>query len=133
MEAPLRIAAHYRESGEKDALDAAHERAIEHYDRLSSMQFPEIVRIIAEEYHVRTLVEQERWEDAASRLLALPGRYPQYHKFKENYLMAASIYETELKDPGRAAETLRICVSKYPGTSLAAEAAKQIERIEGNR
>jgi hypothetical protein len=133
MEAPLRIAAHYRESGEKEALNAAFESAIAHYGRLSSMQFPEMVRVVAEEYHVRTLVEHERWEDAASRLLVLPDRYPQYPKFRQNYLMAAAMYETELEDPGRAAEILRICVSKYPGTSLAAEAAKQIERIEGAR
>jgi TolA-binding protein len=97
------------------------------------MQYSEMVRIVAEEYHVRTLVEQERWKEAASRLLALPDRYPQYHKFKENYLMAAAIYETELDDPDRAAEILQSCASKYPGTSLAAEALKQSERIRGTR
>jgi outer membrane protein assembly factor BamD (BamD/ComL family) len=133
MEAPLRVAAHYRKTGESEALEAAYERAAEHYDRLSSMQYSEMVRIVAEEYHVRTLVEQERWKEAASRLLALPDRYPQYHKFKENYLMAAAIYETELDDPDRAAEILQSCASKYPGTSLAAEALKQSERIRGTR
>jgi len=133
MEAPLRIAAHYRATGEAEALDAAYERAIEHYSRLSSMQYSEMVRIVAEEYHVRTLVEQERWEEAASRLLALPERYPQFHKFKENCLMAAAIYETELGNPDRAAEILQSCASKYPGTSLATEALKQFERIKGKR
>ena len=97
------------------------------------MQYSEMVRIVAEEYHVRTLVEQERWKEAASRLLALPDRYPQYHKFKENCLMAAAIYEIELGDRDRAAEILRSCASKYPGTSFAAEALKQSERIRGKR
>lgn len=133
MEAPLRIAAHYRTTGEAEALEAAYERAAEHYDHLSSTQYSEMIRIVAEEYHVRTLVEQERWTEAASRLLALPGRYPQYHKFKENCLMAAAIYETELDDPERAAEILQSCASKYPGTALAAEALKQVERIRGTR
>jgi TolA-binding protein len=82
---------------------------------------------------VRTLVEQERWEEAAARLLALPGRYPQYHSFKENCLMAASIYENKLGDPERAAEILQSCAEKYPGTPLAAEARKQFERISGSR
>jgi TolA-binding protein len=131
MEAPLRITAHYRRTGETEALAAAFERAIEHYTRLSSRQYDMTIRIIAEEYHVRALIEQERWEEAASRLLALPDRYPQYHRFKGNLLAAASIYETELKDPGRAATILRECISRYAGTRLADEAGKQLERIEG--
>jgi TolA-binding protein len=129
MEAPLRVAAHYRETGESEALEAAYERAAAHYERLSSLQYSETFRIVAEEYYVRTLIEQKRWEDAASRLLSLPDRYPQYHRFKGNCLMAASIYENELGDIERAAEILRGCAAKYPGTQFAAEARKQLERI----
>jgi len=133
MEAPLRIAAHYRETGESEALDAACERAAEHYRQLSSLLFSETVRIVAEQYHVRSLIEQERWEETAARLLALPDRYPQYHSFKENCLIAASIYETRLSDPERAVEILQSCASRYPGTPLAIEAQKQLERIRGSR
>ena len=133
MEAPLRIAAHYIGTGETEALETAYERAEEHYERLSSLQYSETIRIVAEQYHVRTLVEQERWEEAAARLLALPGKYPQYHSFKENCLMAASIYENKLGDPERAAEILQSCAENYPGTPLAAEARKQFERISGSR
>jgi TolA-binding protein len=133
LEAPLRIAAHYRETGEPDALEAAYERAAEHYEKLSSMQYSETIRIIAEEYRVRTLTEQHRWEEAASMLLALPDKYPQYHRFKGNCLMAASIYEYELDDPGRAAEILRNCAASYPGTALAEEASRQLERIGDSR
>jgi TolA-binding protein len=133
LEAPLRIAAHYRATGEAEALEAAYERAAEHYKRLSSMQYSEMVRIVAEEYNVRALIEQQRWKEAASRLLALPGEYPQYHRFKENCLMAASIYENELGDPGRAAEILKSCAADYPDTPVAAEALRQYERIKGSR
>jgi len=133
MEAPLRVAAHYRETGEAEALEAAYERAADHYERLSSLQYSETFRIVAEEYYVRTLAEQQRWEEAASRLLALPGKYPQYHSFKGNCLMAASIYENELGDPERAAEILKSCAAKYPGTPFADEAQKQLERIRGSR
>ncbi len=133
LEAPLRIAAHYKGIGETEAMEAAYERAAEHYEHLSSLQYSETIRIVAEEYHVRTLIEQERWEEAAGRLLALPGRYPQYHSFKENCLMAASIYENRLGDPERAAEILQSCAARYPGTPLAAEALKQFERIRESR
>lgn len=133
MEAPLRIAAHYSGTGDTDALEAAYDRAAEHYKRLSSLQYSETIRIVAEEYHVRTLIERERWEEAAGRLLALPGRYPQYHIFKENCLMAASIYENELGDAGRAAEILQSCAAKYPGTPLADEAQRQFDRIRGSK
>ena len=133
LEAPLRIAAHYRETGETEALEAVVERAIAHYEKLSSHQYSEAVRIIAEEYHVRTLTENGEWEKACGRLLALPDRYPYYHKFKENYLMAASIYENKLGNPQRAAEILAVCADRYPGTPLADEARKQHDRIKGTR
>jgi len=133
MEAPLRIAAHYRETGEAEALAAAYERAAEHYERLSSTQYSDMVRIVAEEYTVRALIEQRRWEEAATLLLTLPGEYPQYHRFKGNCLMAASIYENELGDPARAAEVLRDCAAAYPDTPVADEALKQCERIMGSR
>jgi len=133
MEAPLRIAAYYRNAGEAAAAEAAYERAAEHYLRLASLPESEAVSIIAEEYYVRVLVEQEQWEEAARRLLALPDMYPQYHKFKDNYLMAASIYEKELGDPDRAAGILQSCVSKYQGTSVAEEAQLQFDRIGKKR
>lgn len=129
MEAPLRIAAYYKRTGEADAAKAAYERAAEHYQRLASLLESETISIVAEQYYIRTLIAQERWEEAARRLLALPGMYPQYHKFKDNYLMAASIYENELDNPERAAEVLQACASSYQGTSVADEAQKQLDRI----
>lgn len=133
MEAPLHIARHYRESGESDAARAAYERAERHYQRLASERYSETIRVLAEEYLVRTLAEQDRWQEAANGLIALPGRYPGYRRFMGNYLMAASIYENELGDDGRALETLRLCVQRYPGTDLAAEAERQIARISAKR
>ena len=129
MEAPLRIAAYYRKSGEADALEAAYDRAEEHYIQLASLLHSETVSIIAEEYYIRTLIERENWEAAARRLLALPGMYPQYHSFKDNCLMAASIYENKLGDPERAAEILQACSAKYQGTQVSEEAQKQLDRI----
>lgn len=133
MEAPLHIARHYRETGETDAARAAFERAERHYQRLASERYSETIRVFAEEYLVRTLAEQGRWQEAASSLIALPGRYPGFQRFMGNYLMAASIYENELGDDKRAIETLRLCAGRYPGTDLAAEAERQIERIAAKR
>ena len=129
MEAPLRIAAYYRKTGETDALEAAYDRAEEHYIQLSTTLHSETVSIIAEEYYVRTLIDREDWEAAARKLLTLPDMYPQYHSFKGNCLMAASIYENKLGDPERAAEILQACTAKYPGTPVSEEAQKQIDRI----
>jgi TolA-binding protein len=131
MEAPLRIAAHYRDTGETGAMNGAYETAAAHYRRLASTIHSEMVQIVAEEYYVRTLIEMESWEEAAHRLLALPRMYPQYHNFKENYLMAASIHENQLGDPDRAAEILQTCITNYSGTPLAVEAQKQLNRIRG--
>ncbi len=133
MEAPLRIAAYYRKAGEADALEAAYDRAEEHYIQLASLLHSETVSIIAEEYYVRTLIERENWEEAARRLLVLPGMYPQYHSFKENCLMAASIYEYKLGNPERAAEVLQTCTAKYSGTPVAEEAQKQLDRIRDSK
>jgi tetratricopeptide (TPR) repeat protein len=133
MEAPLHIARHYREAGETDAARAAFERAERLYQRLASERYSETIRVFAEEYLVRALAEQGRWDEAAAGLIALPGRYPGYQRFMGNLLMAASIYENELGDDRRAVETLRLCLARYPGTDLAAEAQRQIARITAKR
>lgn len=133
MEAPLKIANHFRDKGEDAAAEGAYMTASEHYRKLASQQYSTEIRVMAEEYGVRTLSEQGKWEEAADMLIDLVGRFPDYIKFRENYLMAASIYENEVGDPARAAEILRVCASRYPGTSLAGEAEKQIERILGRK
>lgn len=133
LEAPLRIANHYRDRDEREAAASAYERAIEHYEGLVSSQISEEVRMMAEEYVIRAFAEQEKWREAAGRLLELPDRYPRYTRFGENYLRAASIHERELNDTEHAAEILRDCMNRYPGTDLAAEAEKQYKRITGAR
>ncbi len=133
LEAPLEIANHYRDRNEGEAAASAYQRAIEHYESLVSSQISEEVRMLAEEYMIRAFAEQEKWREAAERLLELPDRYPLYRPFGENYLRAASIHERELNDPERAARILRDCMNRYPGTDLAAEAEKQYKRITGAR
>jgi TolA-binding protein len=129
LESPLRIASYYRERNEKEAAASAFNRAVEHYENLISSQVPEGVRVLAEEYVVRAFAEHGEWREAARRLLELPDRYPVYHRFRANYLKAASIHETELKEKKRAAEILQECMNRYPGTDLAAEAEAQYRRI----
>lgn len=133
LEAPLRIANHYQERNENEASASAYQRAAEHYESLVSSQMPEEVRLLAEEYLIRAFVEQKKWREAAERLIALPDKYPNYVKFRENYLKAASIHEVELNDKKGAAEILETCMNRYPGTDLAAEAEKQYKRIKGIR
>ena len=84
---------------------------------------------MAESHIVTAHGEMEHWKEAADRLLVLPDRYPGYPGFWGNYLMAASIYEKELGKPDRAAEVLKQCMDRYPGTALAAEAEKQYTRL----
>lgn len=132
LEAPLHIAGHYRDAGEKEAAEAAYRRAEEHYEKLVSRQYSESIRILAEEYYVRTFAEQGRWEDAAGRLLTLPVRYPEYSRFREAYLMAAAIYETELGNSAKALEILETCATRYPGTALAETARREMNRIRGS-
>ncbi|MCU0639783.1 MAG: tetratricopeptide repeat protein [Candidatus Krumholzibacteria bacterium] len=130
MEAPLRIARHFRELGEAQALSGAWEQALAHYRKLSSDRYNTGMRIMAEEYLVRALTEQKKWKEAADHLLGLPSRYPDYARFNRNCLLAASIYEKELGDAARAAEILRDCAGRHGGTDIADEARKQLERIE---
>ncbi|MBN2070084.1 MAG: tetratricopeptide repeat protein [Candidatus Krumholzibacteriota bacterium] len=129
MESPLRIAAHFEDNGEKDAADNAYERALEHYETLLSRENPLGIRIMAEEYAVRILSLQKKWKEAAERLTTLPDKYPEYGRFAQNYLTAASIYEKELGDREKAIETLQACVERYEGSDLAVEAQRHLERI----
>jgi tetratricopeptide (TPR) repeat protein len=130
FEAPLRIASDYRKDGAADAAKSAYDKALEHYGKLASGQRPMATRIMAEQYVVRTLIESERWEEAAKLLVALPDRFPNYAPFGENYIRAASIFERELGDRGRAAGALETCVARYPGTELARDAAAELARLK---
>lgn len=129
FEAPLRIAKNYRDKGEADAEKAALDQAMKHYEKLASGQRAASTKIMAEQYIVRTLSEGARWREAAERLLALPDRYPAYEPFRENYLRAASIYESELGDKGGAVKALEECAAKYPGTELASAAQRELARL----
>ncbi|MCK4237108.1 MAG: tetratricopeptide repeat protein [Candidatus Krumholzibacteria bacterium] len=133
FEAPLRIAEHFRDKGDLEAAQATYARAIEHYEGLVSSHVSPGIKIMAEEYIVRTFAEQKKWHEVIERLLELPDRYPDYIRFMENYLKAASIHENELGRKDKAAEVLRTCIDKYPGTDLAVEAGEHLKRLEGSQ
>jgi TolA-binding protein len=133
LQAPLIIIRNYRDKNQMDAARAAYRQAIEHYEYLISTQVPPTVKILAESHVVTAHADMKRWEEAADLLLLLPEKYPGYPRFRDNYLMAASIYEKELGDAQRAAEALRICMERYPGSPLAEEAEKQYRRIEDKK
>ncbi|MGD1047650.1 MAG: hypothetical protein ABR899_02720 [Candidatus Krumholzibacteriaceae bacterium] len=130
FEAPLRIASNYREHGSADAAKSTCDKALEHYEGLMTNEHPVATRIRAEEYSVRALLEDKRWSEAAKRLVALPDQYPDYAPFRENYLRAASIYESDLGDREHAIATLETCSAKFPGTSLARAADKELARLK---
>jgi TolA-binding protein len=131
LEAPLRIAKNFSDKGESEVAGESYRRAIEHYEKITESQINETVKVMAEEYIVKAYAEQGEWNLAAEHLLELPGKYPDYARFDNNYLMAASIYEKELGNRDKAAAVLETCIKKYPGTGLAAEAEKQRNRIKG--
>lgn len=131
--APLRIIKNYTEKNEMDAARAAYGQAVAHYERLVDGQNPVGVKILAESHLVTAHADMGEWEKAAELLLQLPERHPYYPGFRTNYLTAASIYEKELGDAKRASQALRICMERYPGSPLAAEAEKQYRRLEEQR
>jgi len=130
LQSPLMIIRNYRDKNQPDAAQAAYNQAVEHYEQLISSRGPAAVKILAESHLVTAHADMERWEEAAGLLLQLPDKYPGYPRFRGNYLMAASIYEKELKDSRRAADVLRTCMERYPGSTLASEAEKQYRRLE---
>jgi len=130
LQSPLMIIRNYRDKNQPDAARAAYDQAVEHYERLISSRDQAAVKILAESHLVTAHADMERWEEAAALLLRLPEKYPGYPRFRGNYLMAASIYEKELGDSKRAADALRICMERYPGSPLAAEAEKQFWRLK---
>lgn len=130
FEAPLRVAKHFEEHGEPAAAEAAYGKAIDHYRELISKHVDPGIKVTAENYVVRALSEQGKWDEAATRLIDLPDLYPAFIRLRGNYLMAASIYEEELGDSDRAVEILQRCIEKYPGTDLAVEAERQLRRLK---
>ncbi len=133
LRAPLKIIKYYLDKEQMDAARAAYGQAIGHYEKLVTGQNPIGVKISAESNLVTAHADLQEWEKAANLLLQLPDKYPGYPPFRLNYLRAASIYEKELGDTTRASQALRICMERYPGSPIAAEAEKQYRRLEEQR
>jgi len=133
FEAPLRLANSYRDKGEADAAEAAYTQALEHYEKLIAGEHPMSTKIMAEQYAVRTLIEERLWSQAIARLTRLPDRYPDYTPFRGNCLRAASIYERELHDTAGAARVLGACATRYAGSEFAEAAERELARMRGGR
>jgi TolA-binding protein len=129
FEAPIKIASHFAESGEKTAAKNAFLTAREHYSKLTDDQSSKGIQLIAEEYVVKSFVTEGKWDKAVDRLLSLISKYPQHRPFRKNYLRAASICENKLNDRKRATTILNKCIENLPESPLAKEAEKQLNRI----
>ena len=129
LEAPLKIARNFQDDNEADAARVALRRALRSYEKLLTYQYPLPTKIIIEQYVIRTLIELEQWTETVDRLLALPGRYPGYRRFRMNYLTAASIQAEELKDVEAGRTTLNKCIQLYPGSRTASLAGEQMKNL----
>ena len=130
LEAPLRLAAVYRELGEEAATSAAYAHAIEEYEKITKGAHPLGTRIRAEDFIYKAYVQQDSWDLAARHLLELPERYPRYEPYRENYIIAARIYKEQLDDRRNAVAALERCIHKYPDTETAARASEQLALLD---
>ncbi|MCD6380524.1 tetratricopeptide repeat protein [bacterium] len=128
FEAPLKIASHFTETGERTAAKNAFLNAREHYSKLTGDQYSRGVQLIAEEYIVTSLVTEEKWDKAVQQLLSLISKYPWYTPFRENFLRAALICENKLNDKKRAVTILNDFIKNFPESPLAEKAKKQLNR-----
>jgi TolA-binding protein len=131
LEAPLHVARLYEELGESSATRTAYERAIRDYKKITGGPHPLDTRIRAEDYIYQAYVLQGDWEQGARHLLELPERYPRYEPYRDNYVIAARIYDEELDDRSKAIDALERCIEKYPGTSAAGAAAVMLAGLGG--
>jgi tetratricopeptide (TPR) repeat protein len=129
LEAPLKIASHFTETGEKTAAKNAFLNAREHYSKLTGDQYSRGVQLIAEEYLIKSLVTEKKWDKAVDQLLSLISKYPWYTPFRENFIRAALICENKLNDKKRAVTILNECIENFPESPLAEEAKKHLNRI----
>ena len=133
FEAPLRLAAVYEQIGEKNTIESAYDRARESYRKVLSGEFGAGAKLTAEEYIVRSFIEQKDWKRAIDYLVELPDRYPRYERFRTSYLRAASIYEKELADRQAAVRLLETCTQRYPGSKVAEVAQERIRHLNNRK
>ncbi len=124
------IAEHYEELGESSAARVALDKAADHYERVIRDYSSTPAELAARGYLIDTRLRQERWEDAATVMVEMAGRFPDSESAPDMMLRAADIHEDRLADPGAAAEILRSVMGLFPGTSAAAAAERRLGELE---
>ena len=130
--APFEVASHYARQGETEAVRTTLGRACEDYRRLSEdPTASEETQRGAAAMAVAALIRLERWQDAATQMVANVKRFPRDPRNPVQLIQAASIYKDRLGDSGRAAELLEQMVATYPSSPLAPKAREEAGRLRG--
>jgi TolA-binding protein len=131
IQAPLVTVRHYLEAGETGLVQRATEHAREYYlsllDRRSRFGGD---RLVVQGALAQTLVMAGRAGEAADLLAGGVGAWDD-RSAAAGMLSAAGIYETELRDPERAAETLKEVIERFPETRYARVAQRRLNEIQG--
>jgi tetratricopeptide (TPR) repeat protein len=129
MEAPLRVARHYREAGETAAASAAYARAVGQYERVCESAPLTPADLAARSYLVQARLEQEEWAEAAAVLVETARRFATTEAAPGMLFQAAGLYATEVGDKAKAADALAMVRDGYPGTDAAREAEDRLKRL----
>jgi len=129
MEAPLRVARHYRAVGESAAADGAYKRAVEQYERVCESSPLTPADLAARSYLVQARLEREEWAEAAAVLVETARRFAKTEAAPGMLFQAADLYASKLDDVSKAADALATVRDTYAGTDAAREAEARLERL----
>ncbi|MBD3336053.1 MAG: tetratricopeptide repeat protein [Candidatus Eisenbacteria bacterium] len=127
LNAPLQIAQHHLRDGDRQAAESVLRRSIRDYDRLIEQEEESQVVLLAMEMRSQARILLEDWPAAVEGLLELARRAPRSEFAPLALAEAARLSEQKLERPEQTRQIWRRLLERYPGTPLAAIAARELE------
>jgi TolA-binding protein len=130
---PVYIAEHYKIKYEPDKMIAAFQEAIAHYKQLASKYPNTPLALNAETLVAQCYLAIKEWQNAINALNVIIEDYKGKIKVDRILLSVALIYDQQLKNKAKAAETLQKLIQDYPKSRLAKPAAELLKKWEGGK
>ncbi|MBD3367975.1 MAG: tetratricopeptide repeat protein [Candidatus Eisenbacteria bacterium] len=129
LRAPLHVADRYERIGEMSGARSALSRAVEHYRMVTRDYAGTPAELAAGAYLIDALIRLERWEEAASELVAFVDRHPQADAAPGMLFQAGMVHENELGAPERARTLYNRVLEGYPESERASDARSRLEEL----
>ena len=129
LQAPMRVATHYMNAGEREEAQKRFLQAIVHYSAVIQQNPFSELAVQSQENIAFSLVHLGRWQEAANALHTLVDTYPRSQRVPPSLMTLASLYRSIFNNPRQAAAIYETVIRRYPRHQLAAAARRELDLL----